>query len=285
MTLHIGTAGWTLPSQHAHHFPSAGTHLQRYAPILSCAEINSSFHRPHLRKTWERWAASTPDHFRFSVKVPKTITHTAKLANCGALLQTFLDQASGLNAGSVPKLGPLLIQLPPSLAFDPGLAHEFFSTFRELHTSPLVLEPRHATWFAPAADRLLRDFQISRAAADPAKASPLAVRPGGSPALRYYRLHGSPRTYYSEYTDASLQQLAATLRSHPATAETWVIFDNTAAGHATANALTLRQHFAPPHTLIHPPTSLGSLSIQSQSVPPKAAGDLSRTAARESQSE
>ena len=236
MTLRIGTAGWTLPKQHADRFPPEGSHLERYALMLHCVEINSSFHRPHQRKTWERWAAATPDGFRFSVKLPKAITHTAKLANCGAQLQTFLDQAAGLGG----KLGPLLIQLPPSLAFNAGLVHEFFTTLRELHTAVAVLEARHATWFTPDADRLLRDFQVARVAADPAKASPAAAHPGGWPGLRYFRLHGSPRTYYSDYSDAALAILAQTVRDQPRpVTETWVIFDNTALGHATANALTL----------------------------------------------
>jgi uncharacterized protein YecE (DUF72 family) len=243
---HIGTAGWTLPSLHAHRFPAPGptpeaaklTHLQRYAHHLHCAEINSSFHRPHQRKTWERWASSTPEDFRFAVKLPKTITHTAKLHNTGALLQAFLEQATGLG----DKLGPLLIQLPPSLAFDEGLAHEFFTTFRELHAHDAVLEPRHATWFTSAADRLLRSFEIARVAADPPKGSPLAAIPGGSPHLHYYRLHGAPRTYYSDYTAPLLEALATKLRASTLSASatpTWVIFDNTAAGHATANALHL----------------------------------------------
>jgi uncharacterized protein YecE (DUF72 family) len=233
--LYIGTAAWTLPKAHAHLFPSDGSHLERYARTLPCVEINSSFHRPHLRKTWERWAASTPAAFRFAVKIPKSITHTARLDNCGALLQAFLDQASGLG----PKLGPLLIQLPPSLAFDPGLAHEFLTTLRELHPFSLVLEPRHATWFTPAADRLLRDFTVARVAADPPAGSPLAAHPGGHLGLRYYRLHGAPRTYYSDYTPTQLATLAHTICEAPATTETWVIFDNTALGHATANALQL----------------------------------------------
>jgi len=231
----IGTAGWTLPRQHAHAFPEPGSHLVRYAQVFNCVEINSSFHRPHMRKTWERWAATTPADFRFAVKVPKTITHAAKLGNTGALLQTFLDQATGLGE----KLGPLLIQLPPSLTFDEGIAHEFFTTLRELHTSSAVLEPRHATWFTPAVDRLLRDFEIARVAADPAKGSSLAGQPGGWRGLRYFRLHGAPRTYYSEYTDAFLADLAATFEKP--TTDTWVIFDNTALSHATANALRLTE--------------------------------------------
>jgi uncharacterized protein YecE (DUF72 family) len=231
MPIHIGTAGWTIPKTYAQAFSDEGTHLQRYAHRFNCVEINSSFHRSHQRKTWERWAASTPGHFRFSVKLPKTITHTAKLQNTGALLQTFLDQASGLGE----KLGPLLIQLPPSLAFDEALADDFLTTFREVHPGLAALEPRHASWFTPSADRLLRSFDIARVAADPPKASHLAATPGGANTLQYYRLHGSPRTYYSNYAEAFLNDLASHLQ-HP---NTWVIFDNTALGHATYNALQL----------------------------------------------
>jgi uncharacterized protein YecE (DUF72 family) len=250
--LRIGTAGFTLPKQHAHHFPDplAPTgeklsHLQRNSALLSCVEINSSFHRPHRLKTWQRWAASTPPHFRFSVKIPKTITHQAKLINTGSLLQTFLDEVRGLGE----KLGPLLVQLPPKLAFDEGLAHEFLTTLRELYptsgpTHSIVLEPRHASWFAPAVSRLLRDFEVARAAADPPKGSPSAAHPAGFPHLRYFRLHGSPRTYYSDYSTAWLNAFAQSLQ--PIRTETWVVFDNTALGHATANALTLQRLLSPP---------------------------------------
>ncbi len=239
--IRIGTAGWTIPKDHTHAFPPPGdaklTHLQRYAHHLHCVEINSSFHRPHMRKTWERWAATTPPNFRFSVKLPRTITHEAKLNNTGALLQTFLEQATGLGE----KLGPLLIQLPPSLAFDEPLAHDFLTTFRELHPLPnlAALEPRHASWFTPSANQLLRNFSIARVAADPPKGSPQTATPAGAPHLHYYRLHGAPRTYYSNYTDADLTQIAHTLRADPPTPNLWVIFDNTALGHATANALHL----------------------------------------------
>jgi uncharacterized protein YecE (DUF72 family) len=205
-------------------------------------EINSSFHRPHTRKTWERWAGDTPDRFKFAVKIPKTITHEAKLVNCGALLLKFLDEICGLGQ----KLGPLLIQLPPKLTFEEGLVHEFLTMFRELHAGQAVLEPRHVSWFTPVVDRLLHEFEIARVAADPPKGSELAAQPGGWQALRYYRLHGAPRTYYSEYSGAFLKSFAETLREdvlRPAK-ETWVIFDNTALGHATGNALLLQQLLA-----------------------------------------
>src|SRR5918993_2432455 len=70
----IGTAGWSIPRAVAHEFTASGSHLERYARVLNGAEINSSFHRPHARAVYARWAAATPDDFRFSVKLPRTIT-------------------------------------------------------------------------------------------------------------------------------------------------------------------------------------------------------------------
>lgn len=241
--LYIGTAGWTVPKQHLHLFPATDaaklTHLERTASVMNCVEVNSSFHRPHRRTTWERWAASTQPGFRFAVKAPKAITHTARLINTGALLVNFLDQVSGLGE----KLGPLLLQLPPKLAFDEGVAQEFFTTLREVHAGATVLEPRHASWFTAPVDRLLRGFEVARVAADPAKGSPHAARPGGWSGMHYWRLHGAPRTYYSEYREEFLSELREHLQRSDA-AKVWVIFDNTALGHATANALRLADSMA-----------------------------------------
>jgi uncharacterized protein YecE (DUF72 family) len=238
-TIRIGTAGWTLPKQHTEHFPNEGSHLERYARGFNCVEVNSSFHRPHQQRTWERWARSTPPDFLFSVKLPRTITHTAQLASCGALLYAFFEQIRGLGN----KLGPLLVQLPPKLAFDEALTREFFTTLREvhpqdLHTGLIALEPRHTSWFTPPVDQLLRSFGIARVAADPPTGSPLAAAPGGWPDLCYWRLHGTPRTYYSAYDADFLPRFAAQLHKTQC-GEQWVIFDNTALGHATANALEL----------------------------------------------
>ena len=77
---YLGCAGWSLPREAQPAFSTGGSHLQRYASRLNAAEINSSFHRPHSRATDERWAAAVPPEFRFSVKLPKTITHGNKLA-------------------------------------------------------------------------------------------------------------------------------------------------------------------------------------------------------------
>ena len=109
-------------------------------------------------------------------------------------------------------------------------------SLRDRFDGDVALEPRHASWFEPAADRLVTGYRIARVAADPAVV-PAAAEPGGWDGLVYYRLHGSPKVYYSAYADEYLEALAKTLTRSARTAEVWCIFDNTAEGAATANAL------------------------------------------------
>jgi len=243
--IRIGTAGWSIPRQHAAEISGDGTHLQRYASVFNCAEINSSFYRPHRIGTWQRWAESVPDGFRFSVKMPKAITHTAALGCTPEVLRTFLAEAGGLGE----KLGVLLVQLPPKLAFDVHRAQAFFTMLRDLYDGPVALEPRHPTWFASEAEDILQHLRLSRVAADPPRTSQDG-EPGGWPALRYYRLHGSPRIYYSAYSDEFLNRLASSIEQSSA-AQTWCIFDNTALGESFRNArsLQLRLPTHPQNTL------------------------------------
>ena len=146
----IGTAGWAIRKEHAALFPGDGSHLERYARRLNAVEINSSFYRPHRRATYERWAASVPARFSFAVKVPRAITHELRLKKADAALDAFLEQARGLG----DKLGVLLIQLPPSFAFDLRTASTFFAALRKRYTGGVAFEPRHASWFTPRAEAL-----------------------------------------------------------------------------------------------------------------------------------
>ncbi|RXH54251.1 DUF72 domain-containing protein [Granulicella sibirica] len=241
----IGTAGWTIPRDHAAGAPAPGTHLERYAHVLNCVEINSSFYKPHRLTTWQRWAASTPGTFRFSVKFPKAITHTAKLTVPPGALDAFALEAAALGE----KLGPVLVQLPPSLRFEDCPAAEFFEALRDRFLGQIAFEPRHATWFTRDADELLTHHRIARVAADPPRqpnANPAEPpTPGGWSGLAYFRLHGSPRTYYSNYEPAYLATLAKRIAELSSDTEVWVIFDNTALGHAFTNALDLQRLLTP----------------------------------------
>jgi uncharacterized protein YecE (DUF72 family) len=100
----------------------------------------------------------------------------------------------------------------------------------------VVCEPRHPTWFSPGAEALLVKHRVARVAADPPPATG-AEQPGGWKDVAYFRLHGSPRKYWSRYADEYVQALAHTLLDAARSAEVWCIFDNTASGAALANAL------------------------------------------------
>lgn len=201
------------------------------------AEINSTFYRPHRLATFERWAATVPDDFRFSVKLPRAITHDARLAGVGDALTVFLDQIGHLG----DKLGGLLVQLPPSLRFDARTASSFFAMLRRRTGLPVACEPRHASWFEPAADAQWARYAVARVAADPARV-PEAARPGGDCGQwSYWRWHGAPRIYYSRYGDAELAALANGLRDRARPdAPAWCILDNTAGGHAVEDATRLQ---------------------------------------------
>jgi uncharacterized protein YecE (DUF72 family) len=236
----VGCAGWSIRTEHASRFPTDGSHLARYARRFPAVEINSSFYRPHRRSTYARWADETPDNFAFAVKLPKDVTHVLRLSVAAAApLARFVDETEALG----PKRGPLLVQLPPSLSYDEDVADAFFTDLRARCAGALACEPRHRTWFTPAADALLVRHRVARVAADPAVV-PQAAGPGGWDGLAYYRLHGTPRMYYSQYPPAVLDALAVTLAETAATRPAWCILDNTALGAATEDALGLIDRLA-----------------------------------------
>ncbi|MEO6277773.1 DUF72 domain-containing protein [Roseateles sp.] len=236
MANYIGTAGWSLPSAHAGAFPAEGSQLERYAAVLNGVEINSSFYRPHRAQTYERWAHSTPAAFRFAVKLPKTISHVARLAGADEALARFVGEAGALGK----KWAVLLVQLPPSLSFDARVAGAFFDSVHAAFGGAVVCEPRHASWFTPEAEQLMTSCEVARAAVDPAK-WPGADMPGGHPSVFYFRWHGSPRMYWSAYESDWLTERATALKALRKRVPRWCVFDNTASGAALGNALELRE--------------------------------------------
>jgi uncharacterized protein YecE (DUF72 family) len=240
-SVRVGCAGWSLPRETWPAFPEAGSHLERYAARLNAAEINSSFYRPHQPATYARWADSVPADFRFSAKLPKTITHEKRLRDCEALLDAFLAQVTALGE----KLGCLLVQLPPSLTFDAAPVAAFLRALRQRHGGGVAFEPRHASWFTQPAEALLKSENMARVLADPVMFDE-GRAPGGHPGVVYVRLHGSPRMYYSAYAPAVLDALIVRLKLAAASdASVWCIFDNTASGAAVPDALYLARGLAP----------------------------------------
>jgi len=232
--LWIGCAGWSIPGAMTNRFPQGDSRLERYAQRFDCVEVNSSFHRPHRPATYRRWAGAVPPAFRFAVKMPRSISHDARLCNTGNALRAFLDPVRELGG----KLGCLLLQLPPSLAFTAAEALPFLDQLAQLYHGPVACEPRHQSWFRPTVDRELRERGVARVAADPARCLRAAV-PGGTRQFEYFRMHGSPRTYYDAYDEAALCRITRRLRRPDGTVSRWCICDNSALGHSVANAMDL----------------------------------------------
>ncbi|MFT3964067.1 DUF72 domain-containing protein [Propionivibrio sp.] len=234
--IRIGCAGWGLSARVAARFPAQGSHLERYARVFSAVEINSSFYRPHQPKTYARWAASVPDAFRFSVKIPRRISHELRLRDADAAVGEFVQEVAPLGE----KLGCLLLQLPPSLALDEAAARKFFSLLHSLTDARVVCEPRHATWFTEEGAETMKNAGVACVRADP---PPVAgVEPAGDLGTLYIRLHGSPEIYYSAYDEPFIEAVAARIIvARNSNTEVWCIFDNTARGEAVPNALTLME--------------------------------------------
>lgn len=231
--IRIGTAGWNIPRQNGDQFPVTGTTIERYSAVFPVTEVNSSFHGAHRLSTWARWRDSVPEAFRFSVKLPKQITHLKKLVDCSNAVERFIDEIGTLGE----KLEVLLVQLPPKLEFDRRIARSFFLELGARTPASLACEPRHPSWFTREADELLTCLRVARVAADPAICEE-AARPGGWAGLSYTRLHGSPLVYRSSYKDR-IASYARRLEREAERCATWCIFDNTASSAATGDALAL----------------------------------------------
>jgi uncharacterized protein YecE (DUF72 family) len=236
----IGCAGWNIPKEAAAAFPQAGSHLERYAAVFPMVEINSSFYKPHQPKTWARWADSVPAGFRFSVKLPRAISHDAQMRDIDDLLARFASEVKELK----DKLGCLLVQTPPKLGFHDETARDFFAKLYDTFGCMIACEGRHPSWFSDIATEVLRERKVTRVIADPAAGQPGPHVPTTKDI--YVRLHGAPRIYYSSYPQEYLDALARDIEVHRAAGrQVWCIFDNTAAGEAVPNALAVLRATSP----------------------------------------
>lgn len=224
----IGLAGWSeAVSKHRAYFTGTGSGLERYASTLSMVEVNATFYRAVRPETFASWAAQTPDDFRFSVKINRAITHAARLS-----AQAKLEQALEPMMSLAAKLAAVLIQLPPTLAFDPERDRAFLDRLRALYAGMVAWEPRHPSWEGAEASALLAEHGIVLVRTEIPE--PDAAHTAGG---TYVRLHGTPRRYYSAYSPTDLAALADWLGA--AASPAIVIFDNTASSAGVRNALEL----------------------------------------------
>lgn len=231
MTVHVGTSGWQYRDWRGPVYgglPQARW-LESYADRFSTVESNNAFYRLPERRVFEAWAERTPDDFRMAVKASRYLTHVRRLREPREAVERLVDRASGLG----PKLGPVLLQLPPRFRADAGRLDETLSAFPR--GWQLAVEVRDPSWDHPAIRAVLEARGAALCLAD--RRGPLEPRwrTAGWTYLRFHEGRAAPRPCYGR---VALETWARRLlEGWGPGAEAWVYFNNDPRACAPADAL------------------------------------------------
>lgn len=160
----LGTQGWNYTAWLGAFYPS-GTRptdfLSIYARAFDTVEVDSTFYAIPATTTFESWAARTPAHFTFALKLPQAITHEKRLRDAEEETALFVSRARVLG----PKLGPILLQMGPDFGIDelPALATYLATLPRDLR---FAIEFRQRSWIVPEVAELLTEHRVSLALSD-----------------------------------------------------------------------------------------------------------------------
>jgi len=233
--VHIGCSGWVYKHWRGLLYPEGlpqNRWFHRYAEEFDTVEINASFYRVPLEKTFEGWREKAPDGFRYAVKVNRVITHFKKLIETEESLSTFVGLARKLG----PTLGPLLYQLPPSLKLDLDRLENFLKLIPKDLTN--VFEFRNRSWYIPETYALLDRYAACFCIHDMpgSKTERIAVGPA-----TYIRFHGGEGKYWGRYSDEGLLSWSDWIVQQARSGRpVWCYFNNDMFGHALDDAQTLR---------------------------------------------
>ncbi|MFE5671196.1 DUF72 domain-containing protein [Agromyces sp. NPDC056523] len=280
----VGISGWRYKGWRGVFYPKGlrqADELAYAAARMTSIEVNGSFYSLQRPANWQRWRDGTPDGFVYAVKGPRFVTHIKRLRDIDAPLANFF--ASGvLDLGA--KLGPVLWQLPPTLAFDAGLLDAFLGRLPRSRADAAALAARHdermegrASFavgddaglrhavevrhpsFEDAADEwtaVLERHGIASVTADTAGRYPRLDRTTAD--FAYARLHGEEELYASGYDAESLDRWAAWTRSHlDAGRDAYLYFDNDIKARAPYDAMALIARLSLPPALAAPATEAG----------------------------
>ncbi|MDR5698314.1 DUF72 domain-containing protein [Agromyces aerolatus] len=262
----VGISGWVYPRWRKAFYPKGlrqADELAYASERLTSIEVNGSFYSLQRPASWERWRDTVPEGFVFAVKGPRFVTHIKRLRDIDAPLANFF--ASGVLALD-GTLGPVLWQLPPTLAFDEALLDAFLARlprtrgaaaalaaghdermegrlwFAVDHDDPApvrhAVEVRHPSFETEAWTDLLARHGVASVVADTAGRYPRLTATTAD--FAYARLHGEEELYASGYDDASLDRWADWVRGHRASGrDAYVYFDNDAKVRAPFDAMAL----------------------------------------------
>jgi uncharacterized protein YecE (DUF72 family) len=236
--IHIGTSGWNYHHWRGGFYPPdcpKAKWLQHYTKNFTTVEVNATFYGQPKPETFKTWRRATPDGFLWAVKANRYITHIKRLRDVHEPLERFFGAALLLKE----KLGPVLFQLPPGLAFHESIFDGFCENL-EHYKHPCALEVRHTSWLADRVLARLEKRRIAFCISDTAGRYPYGEAVTAD--FVYIRLHGSQKLYVSEYTEEELHTWAQKIRKWDK--DTYVYFDNDFAGHAPKNAARVKEILA-----------------------------------------
>ena len=227
----VGTSGWQYRDWRGRLYPDKMPQrqwLEHYAEAFATVEVNNAFYRLPERATFESWRARTPDDFEVAVKVSRYLTHIKRLREPQEPVARFLDRASGLG----DRLGPVLLQLPPTLKADAGVLAE---TLRQFPPDVRVaVEPRHTSWWTEEIRKILNRYGAALCWAD-RRGRPVTPlwRTGD---FGYLRLHQGRANPAPGYGRAALTSWVRRLADAFGDAPAYVYFNNDPGGAAVRDA-------------------------------------------------
>lgn len=237
--LYIGTSGYNYPHWRGAFYPEdlpSRQWLSFYAGHFNTVELNVTFYRLPLAKTFANWHDNTPPEFRFAVKGSRTITHIKRLRDAAEPLAAFFSRAESLKE----KLAVVLWQLPPGLRGDAELLADFCRLLKAnnaARSARHAFEFRHDSWFNPEVYEILRQNNFSLCIADSPR-WPQSLEATAD--FVYIRFHGSKKLYTSSYTEEELRIWGRRIREWlEGGRDVYAYFNNDAGGWAVANARQL----------------------------------------------
>lgn len=236
MSLHVGTSGWQYKDWRGVLYPDGVPQrlwLERYAETFATVESNNAFYRLPPVETFEKWRDRTPDAFVMAVKASRYLTHIKRLSEPDEPVARLMRSAAGLDG----KLGPILLQLPPTLQVDAARLAACLSCFPR--ATRVAVEPRHESWWTDEVRAILTAHNAALCWAD-RRGRPL------NPLWRtadwaYLRFHEGAAFPWPSYGDTSLRSWLRRIHQEwDSGADVYAYFNNDQRGAAVRDALRFR---------------------------------------------
>ena len=240
ITWHIGCSGFHYKEWKEAFYPKGLPQrkwFDYYCTHFNTLELNVTFYRFPQVSFLENWYQKSPEGFIFSIKAPRLITHYKKFNDTRQLLDDFYGTA---REGLKDKLGPVLFQFPAQVKYEEALLQRIIEQLDNAFTN--VLEFRDTGWWREDVYRLLAAHNIVFCGMSHPSLPDQAIV---NTATAYYRFHGVPTLYYSEYPVPFLDRIYQEIESCSTIKTAYLYFNNTAALAAIHNAGYLRDRLAP----------------------------------------